>query len=72
MDMIREARNLTELPLVAYSVSGEYSMLKAAAEKGWLDEEAVLMEYLFSLRRAGADAIITYAAKEAARWLNRQ
>ncbi|MDH4378415.1 MAG: porphobilinogen synthase [Vampirovibrionales bacterium] len=72
MDVLREARNLTDLPLVAYSVSGEYSMLKAAAEKGWLDEEAVLMEYLFSLRRAGADAIITYAAKEAARWLNRQ
>ncbi|MFN8615439.1 MAG: porphobilinogen synthase [Vampirovibrionales bacterium] len=72
MDVIREARALTELPLVAYSVSGEFSMLKAAAEKGWLDEEAVLMEYLFGLRRAGADAIITYAAKEAARWLNRQ
>jgi porphobilinogen synthase len=59
-----------ELPLVAYNVSGEYSMIKAAASNGWLDERAVTLETLIGIKRAGADLIITYHAKEAARWLN--
>lgn len=59
-----------ELPLVAYNVSGEYSMIKAAAANGWLDERAVTLETLTGIKRAGADLIITYHAKEAARWLS--
>lgn len=58
-----------EIPLAAYNVSGEYSMLKAAAERGWLDERAVVLEALTSIKRAGADLILTYHAKEAAGWL---
>jgi porphobilinogen synthase len=58
-----------ELPLVAYNVSGEYAMIKAAAANGWLDERAVTLEALTGIKRAGADLIITYHAKEAARWL---
>jgi porphobilinogen synthase len=57
------------MPLAAYNVSGEYSMLKAAAAAGYLDERAAVLETLTSIRRAGADIIITYHAKEAARWL---
>ena len=57
------------MPLAAYNVSGEYSMIKAAAEKGWLDGERVMMEVLTSIKRAGADIIITYFAKEAVREL---
>jgi porphobilinogen synthase len=56
-------------PLAAYNVSGEYSMVKAAAERGWLDERAVVLETLLAFRRAGADIIITYHALDAARWL---
>lgn len=59
-----------EIPLAAYNVSGEFSMLKAAAEKGWVDEERVILETLISIKRAGADLILTYHAKEASRWLN--
>lgn len=70
LDVIRAVReHFPELPLVAYNVSGEYSMLKAAAAQGWLDEERVAMEILTGIRRAGADMIITYHAKDAARWL---
>ena len=58
-----------EMPIAAYNVSGEYSMLKAAADKGWLDERRVVLETLTSIRRAGADLILTYHAKEAARWI---
>jgi porphobilinogen synthase len=58
-----------ELPLVAYNVSGEYAMIKAAAANGWLDERRVVLETLTSMKRAGADLIITYFAKDAARWL---
>lgn len=58
-----------ELPLVAYNVSGEYSMVKAASANGWVEEERVVMEILTGIRRAGADMIITYHAKDAARWL---
>ena len=57
------------MPVAAYNVSGEYAMLKAAAQNGWLDERAAVLETLTSIRRAGADMILTYHAKEAARWL---
>ncbi len=59
-----------EIPLAAYNVSGEFSMLKVAAAKGWVDEESVILETLTSIKRAGADFILTYHAKEASRWLN--
>jgi porphobilinogen synthase len=58
------------VPLAAYNVSGEYAMLKAAAQKGWLDERRVVIETLTSIARSGADLIITYYAKDAARWLD--
>jgi porphobilinogen synthase len=72
LDVIARVRQEFGLPLAAYSVSGEYAMIKAAARLGWLDEERVMMEALLSIRRAGADLIITYFAKEAARLLERQ
>jgi porphobilinogen synthase len=65
LDVIRAVRHNTRLPLAAYNVSGEYSLVKAAAERGWLDEEKVVHENLQSIRRAGADLIITYHAREA-------
>jgi porphobilinogen synthase len=71
LDVVREARELTDLPVAAYSVSGEYSMIKAAAERGWLDERAIVLETLTAFKRAGADLVITYFAKEAAEWINR-
>ena len=67
IQLIRQAH--PELPLAAYNVSGEYSMLKAAAANGWVDEKGVVLETLISIKRAGADLIITYHAKEAAAWL---
>ena len=68
--MIRQIRDaFPERPLGAYHVSGEYAMLKAAAERGWLDERRAVLEALTGIRRAGADLIITYYATEAARWL---
>jgi porphobilinogen synthase len=69
LDVIREVRARYELPLAAYQVSGEYAMLKAAAQNGWLDERRAALESLLAIRRAGADMIITYYAKEAARWI---
>ena len=69
LDVVRAVRDSTELPLAAYNVSGEYAMLKAAAANGWLDERGAILEALTSIRRAGADILITYHAKEAARWL---
>jgi porphobilinogen synthase len=69
LDVIRKVRDTFNHPLAAYSVSGEYAMVKAAAQQGWLDEKAVVMEMLTAIKRAGADIIITYYAKEAARWL---
>jgi porphobilinogen synthase len=69
LDVVRQVKDATGAPLVAYHVSGEYSMLKAAAEQGWIDERAAVLETLTSIRRAGADAIVTYYAKEAAAWL---
>ncbi len=69
LDVIRRVKEATAVPLVAYQVSGEYSMLKAAAANGWIDERPAALEALTSIRRAGADAIVTYYAKEAASWL---
>ena len=62
-------RGATTLPVAAYHVSGEYAMLKAAAERGWLDDRAAALETLTAIRRAGADLIITYYAEPAAAWL---
>jgi porphobilinogen synthase len=69
LDVVRQVKDATGAPIAAYHVSGEYSMLKAAAEQGWIDERAAVLETLTSIRRAGADAIVTYYAKEAAGWL---
>ena len=69
LDVVRAVRERTQLPLLAYNVSGEYSMVKAAARQGWIDERKVVLEALTGMRRAGADAIITYHAKAAAGWL---
>ena len=71
LDVIRQVRDEFDLPVAAYNVSGEYAMLKAAAEKGWIDGERAMMETLTGIRRAGADIILTYHAKEAARLLRR-
>jgi porphobilinogen synthase len=71
-DLIRAVKRATRLPVAAYNVSGEYAMVKAAAAAGYLDERATVLEILTSLRRAGADTIITYHAKDAARWLAEQ
>jgi len=69
LDVIRAASERFELPLSAYNVSGEYAMVKAAAERGWIDEQRVTMEALLSMKRAGAERIFTYHAKEVATWL---
>jgi len=69
LDVVRAVRERTNLPLLAYNVSGEYAMVKAAAARGWIDERAVVLEALLAIRRAGADAVITYHAKAAAAWL---
>ena len=69
LDIIHRLRAETELPIAAYNVSGEYAMVKAAAEKGWIDERAVVLETLLSFKRAGADLILTYHACDAAEWL---
>jgi porphobilinogen synthase len=69
LDIIRRVRDEFDVPVAAYNVSGEYSMVKAAVQKGWLDEQRVVMEILTSIQRAGAEIILTYHAKDAARWL---
>jgi porphobilinogen synthase len=69
LDVIRAARERFDLPLSAYNVSGEYAMVKAAAERGWIDEQRVTLETLLSMKRAGAERIFTYHAKEVATWL---
>jgi porphobilinogen synthase len=69
LDVIRRVKEATLLPVAAYNVSGEYSMLKAAAAAGYLDERAAVLEALTGIRRAGADIVITYHAKDVARWL---
>ena len=72
LDVVRDARLRFDVPLAAYNVSGEYSMVKAAAANGWIDEERIVLETLTGIRRAGADLILTYHAKDAARWLARR
>jgi len=69
LDVIRRAKDETGAPMAAYNVSGEYAMVKAAAERGWIDGERITLEVLTAIRRAGADLILTYHAKEAADWL---
>jgi porphobilinogen synthase len=69
LDVIRRIRETTELPVAAYNVSGEYAMIKAAAAQGLIDERAAVLEALTGIRRAGADIVITYHAKDVARWL---
>jgi porphobilinogen synthase len=69
MDIIWRVKEATNLPVAAYNVSGEYSMVKAAALNGWIDEQKVVMETLTGFKRSGADLILTYHAKDAARWL---
>ena len=69
LDIIRLVKDSTVLPVAAYNVSGEYSMVKAAARNGWIDEQRVVLEILLSMKRAGADIILTYHAKDAARWI---
>src|SRR5207245_9460107 len=69
LDVIRRVRDAFDVPVGAYNVSGEYAMVKAAAQKGWLDEKRVVLEILTGLQRAGAEIILTYHAKDVARWL---
>ncbi|TMK16514.1 MAG: porphobilinogen synthase [Actinobacteria bacterium] len=69
LDIVRAAKDTARIPIAAYNVSGEYAMLKAAAQNGWLDERRAVLEVLTSIRRAGADMILTYHAKDAADWL---
>ncbi|WYV00816.1 porphobilinogen synthase [Oceanobacillus sp. FSL H7-0719] len=71
LDIIREVRDNFNVPVVAYNVSGEYAMVKAAAEKGWIDERKLVIEMLTSMKRAGADIILTYFAKDVAEYLNK-
>jgi porphobilinogen synthase len=70
LDVIRRAKDRTRFPMAAYNVSGEYAMVKAAAQNGWLDERTAVLEVLTSIRRAGADLVLTYHAKDAADWLS--
>lgn len=69
MDILRAAKDRTLVPVVAYNMLGEFAMIKAAAERGWIDEERVVMETMLGFKRAGADRIITYHAKDIAGWL---
>jgi len=69
LDIIREVRDNFDIPIVAYNVSGEYAMVKAAAQNGWVDEEKIVLETLLSMKRAGADILMSYHAKDAVRWL---
>ncbi|MRH42951.1 porphobilinogen synthase [Aquibacillus halophilus] len=69
LDIIRDVKERFNAPLVAYNVSGEYAMVKAAAQNGWIDEKTIVLEQLTSMKRAGADLIITYFAKDAAKWI---
>jgi porphobilinogen synthase len=69
LDVIRRVKEATRVPVAAYNVGGEYAMVKAAAERGWIDERATVLESLTGIQRAGADIVITYHARDAARWL---
>jgi porphobilinogen synthase len=70
LDVVRRVKDTFQVPTFAYQVSGEYAMLKAASQNGWLDERAVVLEALLCIKRAGTDGILTYFAKQAAQWLN--
>ncbi len=72
LDIMREVKDSTGYPVVAYNVSGEYSMIKGAAMNGWINEREIVLEKLTSMKRAGADLIITYFAKDAARWIDEE
>lgn len=69
LDVVRRIKDTFNIPIVAYNVSGEYAMIKAAAEKGWVDEKAIVLEKLTAMKRAGADLIITYHSKDVAKWI---
>lgn len=69
LDIVRQVRDAYDLPLAVYNVSGEYSMVKAAAAQGWIDEKRIVMENMLAMKRAGADIIITYHALDIAAWL---
>jgi porphobilinogen synthase len=71
LDVIRQVRDAVHVPVVAYQVSGEFSLIKAAAERGWIDERAAALETLTGIKRAGADLIITYFAPDMAEWLRK-
>lgn len=71
LDVIHAVAQVTSLPVVAYNVSGEYSMVKAAAQNAWIDEKSIVLENMYAIKRAGADIIITYHAKDIARWLKK-
>jgi porphobilinogen synthase len=71
LEVVRRVRDAVDVPVAAYNVSGEYSMVEAAAANGWLDRERTILEVLTSIRRAGADVVLTYWAAEAARLLDR-
>ena len=71
LDVISRVRREINIPVAAYNVSGEYSMVKAAAQKGWIDGEKVMMEILLSIKRAGAQMILSYFSREAAKFLGR-
>jgi porphobilinogen synthase len=71
LDVVYRVKQKFGYPVAAYNVSGEYSMIKAAGQNGWIDEERIMMEVLYAIRRAGADMILTYFAKDAARFLAR-
>jgi porphobilinogen synthase len=70
LDVVRRVKDQFHMPTFAYQVSGEYAMLKAAAQNGWLDHDAVMMESLLAFKRAGADGVLTYFARDAARFIN--
>lgn len=72
LDIVRDVKNNFHLPVVVYNVSGEYSMVKAAALNGWIDEKSIVLEMLLGMKRAGADLIITYFAKDAIRWMQEE
>jgi porphobilinogen synthase len=70
LDIIREVKNISEVPVSAYNISGEYAMIKAAAKMGWIEEDKAILETLTSIKRAGADLIATYFAKDVVRLLS--
>ena len=72
LDIVRQVRDRIDRPVAVYNVSGEYAMVKAAAQKGWIDEKRIVMETLLSMKRAGADIIISYHSIDAARWIREE